>query len=180
MRHAGLRRRRILQGVSLCACCVALNASPVRAQTVPAPDSPSSTSTQQPAEHPAPHYENRLYLGMWTAHLREPVLTLRNNYAVGFTTHGYFAATFLNSYGNRAFTGGIQRTIVKTAPGTFGALLGFRLGFITGYDGRLMRIARDTPVLPLVQPFVRFDVKRLGVEVSYTFVVVSAGLSFRF
>jgi hypothetical protein len=117
---------------------------------------------------------------MWTMHLREPVVTLRNNWTVGFTTHGYFGATFVNSYGNRAFTGGLQRTIVSTAPRAIDASLGFRLGFITGYDGRLMRLARDTPVLPLVQPFARIDFQHVGVEVSYTFVVMSVGLSYRF
>ena len=48
------------------------------------------------------------------------------------------------------------------------------------YDGRLMRIARKTPVLPLVQPVVTVDVWHIGVEVSYTFVVLSTALSYRF
>jgi hypothetical protein len=43
-----------------------------------------------------------------------------------------------------------------------------------------MRIARDTPVLPLVQPFATIDVGRVGVEVSYTFVIVSVATSVRF
>jgi hypothetical protein len=116
---------------------------------------------------------------MWTMHLRQPVVTLQNNWTVGFTTHGYFGATFVNSYGKRAFTGGWQRTIVATAPAAVGASVGIRLGAITGYDGRLIRLARDTPVLPLVQPYARFDLTRFGIEVSYTWVVVSVGLSFR-
>ena len=69
---------------------------------------------------------------------------------------------------------------MSTAPRAIDASLGFRLGFITGYDGRLMRLARDTPVLPLVQPFARIDFQHVGVEVSYTFVVMSVGLSYRF
>ena len=51
---------------------------------------------------------------------------------------------------------------------------------MTGYDGRFMRFARQTPVLPLIQPFVTIDVQHVGFEVSYSFVVVSAALSYRF
>ena len=58
--------------------------------------------------------------------------------------------------------------------------LGVRLGLVSGYDGRFMRIARDTPVLPLVQPFATIDVGHLGVEISYTFVIVSIATSIRF
>jgi hypothetical protein len=178
MRRPGFGRSRIVQGVSDLALCILLTPIAARAQT--SPDAAPPAAQPQAEQRPTPHRENRLYLGMWTIHLREPVLTLRNNWAVGFTTHGYFGATFLNSYGNRAFAGGLQRTIVATAPDPIGAAFGFRLGFITGYDGRLMRLARETPVLPLVQPFVRIDVRRVGVEVSYTFVVVSIGMSYRF
>ena len=117
---------------------------------------------------------------MWTAHLREDVIALDNNWAVGMTWHGFFGATFLNSFGRRAFTGGIQRRIVGTGGHPIDASLGYRLGFVTGYDGRFMRFARKTPVLPLIQPFVTIDVRHVGFEVSYTFVVVSAAVSYRF
>ena len=117
---------------------------------------------------------------MWTAHLKHDALTLDNNWLVGVAARGYFGATFLNSFGRRGFTGGIQRTIAASDPRPFGASLGVRLGFITGYDGRLMRVARDTPVLPLIQPYATIDVQRIGIEVSYTLVVVSAAVSIGF
>lgn len=177
MPHAALRMTRILLGLGLWACCAVLAPSAARAQTHS--DSVSPAPAPPPDAEPTHRYEDRLYIGMWTMHLRQPVLTLQNNWTVGFTSHGYFAATFVNSYGKRAFTGGWQRTIVATAPRAVGASIGLRLGAITGYDGRLIRLARDTPVLPLVQPYARFDVTRFGIEVSYTWVVVSVGLSFR-
>jgi hypothetical protein len=108
------------------------------------------------------------------------VITLDNNWVVGLTWRGLFGATYLNSFGRRAFTGGIQRTILSAEPRPIGASLGFRLGFVTGYDGRFMRIARETPVLPLAQPFVSIDVQRVSFEISYTFVVVSVATSYRF
>jgi hypothetical protein len=176
MPHAAIRFARIILVVGLWPPCALLAPTPAHAQT--RADSADAAPLAPPVE-PKNDYENRLYLGMWTMHLHEPVLTLRNNWTVGFTTHGYFGATFVNSYGNRAFTGGIQRTIAATAPRAVTASFGIRLGAITGYDGRLMRLARDTPVLPLVQPYARIDVTRFGIEVSYTWVVVSVGLSYR-
>ena len=154
-----------------------LLASPlhVRAQDGPQSGAPL-TSPQKSDTRKAP----RLYLGMWTTHLQNDVIVLDNNQLVGFAVRGFFGATFLNSYGGRAFAGGLQRTLVGAEPRPVGASLGLRLGFITGYDERLMPLARKTPVLPLVQPFVTLDIYRVGVEVSYTFVVVSVATSFRF
>ena len=127
-----------------------------------------------------PPHPTRLYFGMWTMHLRHDVWALDNNWAIGLASHGFFGATFVNSFGHRAFTGGIQRTIVSTRPATFGASIGYRLGFVSGYDGRFIPLARKTPVLPLVQPFVSIDVTHVGVEVSYTFVVISVAASYKF
>lgn len=117
---------------------------------------------------------------MWTGHLKDDVLVLDNNHVIGLTAGGWFGATFHNSYGRRAFAGGLQRSLVSARRGWLETSLGYRLGAVTGYDGRLMRLARKTPVMPLVQPFVSFDVRRVGVEVSYTFVVVSGAVSYRF
>lgn len=122
----------------------------------------------------------RLYVGMWTTHLKNDAIVLDNNWVVGMSGRGLFGATFLNSFGRRAFAGGFQRTIVASDPRPVGASFGLRLGFITGYDGRLMRIARKTPVMPLIQPFATIDVHRIGFEVSYTFVVVSVATSYGF
>lgn len=123
---------------------------------------------------------SRLYVGMWTTHLNQDVVTLDANWAVGLAHRGYFGATFLNSFGKRAYAGGLQRTVLATDPRFLSASLGFRLGFITGYDGRLMAIARKTPVLPLIQPFGVLDVGPVGFDVSFTFVVASVALSYKF
>jgi hypothetical protein len=122
----------------------------------------------------------RLYVGMWTTHLKHDAVSLRNNWVAGLTYRGFFGGTFLNSYGRRAFTAGIQRTILAAEPHPFGASLGYRVGLVSGYDGRFMRIARETPVLPFVQPFVTLDVHRVGFEIQYTFVIVSVAASVRF
>jgi hypothetical protein len=168
---------------SVTLACVLLVPAAVQAQTSPPPettstaiaDSESQTRDTNPSRHPT-----RIYIGMWTMHLKHDVLTLDNNWVVGLTWRGYFGATFLNSFGRRAYTGGIQRTLFRTPPHLLGASLGYRLGFVTGYDGRFMDLARKTPILPLIQPFATVDVHHVGVEVSYTFVVVSVAVSYRF
>ena len=131
-------------------------------------------------EAPRHREATRLYFGMWTTHLKHDVVALDNNWVVGGSYRGVFGATFLNSFGRRAFTAGFQRTIIAAEPRPFGASLGLRVGLVSGYDGRFMRIARDTPVLPFIQPFVSLDVQHIGVEISYTFVVVSVVTSYRF
>ena len=136
-----------------------------------------SESGQEAPRHREP---TRLYFGMWTTHLKHDVIALDNNWVVGGTYRGVFGATFLNSFGRRAFTAGIQRTLIAAAPRPVGASFGFRVGLVSGYDGRFMRIARDTPVLPFIQPFVSLDVQHLSLEISYTFVVVSVATSYRF
>jgi hypothetical protein len=163
----------------LSACCAALLLLPAAAraqESIPAADS----VPQAPPEKGKSHYENRVYFGMWTLHLRDQVMALHNNWAVGLTTHGFFGATFLNSYNRRAYTGGLQRTLFATEPRPINASLGLRLGFVTGYDGRLMRLARKTPVLPLVQPFFMLEVEHVGFELQYTWVVMSVAVSYRF
>jgi hypothetical protein len=166
------------QAVPAVCLSVMLTPRPARAQdagTEP-PDAASSTDTRTSrARQPT-----RLYFGMWTLHLRDDAVALRNNWAIGVASHGLFGATFVNSFGRRAYSAGLQRTIVSTGPALVGASLGFRLGLVSGYDGRFMRLARDTPVLPLVQPFASIDIAHVGLEVSYTFVIVSVAMSYRF
>jgi hypothetical protein len=165
-------------GASWRACggvvCLLLAAAAPSAQVAGTTDAPLDRDEQEVRRH-----DRRLYVGMWTSHLKDEVLVIDSNWAVGVTARGYFGATFLNSFGRRGFAGGVQRTLAG-GPGGSGVSLGLRLGFITGYDGRLMPLARKAPVLPLVQPLVTLDVGRIGVEVSYTFVVVSAATSWRF
>jgi hypothetical protein len=143
---------------------------------------PAVVSAQSESDDKVPkrHEPTRIYFGMWTTHLNHEGVALDNNWVVGLTYRGFFGATFLNSFGRRAFTAGIQRTLVASAPRPIGASLGLRIGLVSGYDGRFMQIARDTPVLPFAQPFVTIDIHHVGVEVSYTFVVVSVAASYRF
>lgn len=124
--------------------------------------------------------DRRLYFGMWTFHFREMERGWENNGALGLAWSGIYGATFINSFGNRAYTAGVQGTFISTEAGPVNVGLGYRAGLITGYDERFIPLAGKTPVLPLVQPLLTVDGKRLGVELSYSGVIASAGLSVRF
>ena len=169
------RAQSIFRGLVVCLCLgtAAEGSAQDEQPAVPAAVEARSQSSRD-------GFPTRVYFAMWTTHLKYDVITLENNWTLGLSTRGYFAATFRNSFDRRAFAAGLQRTLVSTRDRPVDLSVGYRLGLISGYDGRFMRIARDTPVMPLIQPFVTLEAGRLGVEVSYTFVVVSAALSFRF
>jgi hypothetical protein len=151
----------------------AAHAAPVRAQSADA--SPASRPDDGPRTQPT-----RLYLGMWTKHLKDRDRPIDSNWLVGVSFRGIYGGTFRNSFGRRAYAAGLQRTFATASRGPFEGSLGFRVGLVSGYDGRFMRIARDVPVLPMAQVFVNLDYHRVGVEVSYTILVTSLAMSYRF
>lgn len=124
--------------------------------------------------------ETRVYLGMWSTHLNAKKPAIDPNWLVGVSHGKVFGATFINSFGRRAFAAGLQLPVVAGRAGWLGGALGARLGALTGYDERFWKIARDTPVLPLVQAFGQVDVGRLGIEADWTWVVASVTFSVRF
>lgn len=159
--------------------CALLASSAVAAQTVSTDDAAAALADAL-SKKDTKSEPSRIYFGMWTTHLKNKFVRLDNNWVAGVSHRGWFGATFLNSFDRRAFTGGIQRTVVSTAHRPVTAALGYRLGFVTGYDERFVSLARKTPVLPLAQPYFVLDVAHVGIEVQYTFIVVSTALSYRF
>jgi hypothetical protein len=128
------------------------------------------------AEEPA---DRRLYLGMWTIHFRDLDRGLDNNWLLAVSWGRIYGATFVNSFGKRAYSTGVQRTVARWNSRTVSLGLGYRAGLVTGYDERLFPLAGKTPVLPLLQPLINVDASRLGLELSYSGVIASAGLNVR-
>src|SRR5688572_12705379 len=95
--------------------CALLVPAGARAQTTPTAESPA-TPAEQHEQNSRPRHPTRLYFGMWTTHLKHDVITLENNWVVGLSWRGFFGGTFLNSFGRRAYTGGIQRTLLTAEP----------------------------------------------------------------
>lgn len=134
---------------------------------------PAPTSDVADAEDP------RLYLGMWTAHVRHISGGLDSNRLIGVSARGFYGATFVNSYGNRSLSAGIQRSLAESTRGSLAPSVGFRLGLVTGYDERLTGLAARTPVLPLVQVVGRVEHGRLGAELGYSGLALSLSLNGR-
>ena len=130
---------------------------------------------------PKPSSQTHLYFGLWTTHLNadRPHID-SNNVMVGLTRGPVFATTFVNSFGKRAYAAGFQHAVFSGSRGNYAASLGFRLGAISGYDERFLSFAKDTPVLPMFSVYTLIEEKHIGVEVSWTMVVASAALCFRF
>ena len=122
----------------------------------------------------------RIYVGMWTMHLKDLTRGLDNNWLLGVSWRGYYAGTFVNSYGGRAVTAGIQRTVARGADAQVVPSLGYRLGFVTGYDERFMGIASKTPVLPLAQVVGDVEMGPTGLELAWAGLIASLGPNIRF
>jgi hypothetical protein len=143
---------------------------------------PSAVGAQTTADEPAPRpRQTHLYFGLWSTHLNADRLHIdSNNVMVGITHGPVFATTFVNSFGKRAYAAGFQHAVLSGTRGNASASLGFRLGAISGYDERFLSFAKDTPVLPMFSVYSLFEEKHLGVEVSWTMVVASAAVCFKF
>jgi hypothetical protein len=139
--------------------------------TAPPPEETGTKRRREPT---------RIYVGMWTLHMKEPEDPVDNNWLVGVVYRGFFGGTFLNSFGKRAYTAGIQRSLVSLGEDRTRAWFGLRVGAVSGYDGRFMGVASKTPVLPIASAYIIVERDRLGIEMSYTFVVLSAAMTYRF
>jgi len=118
-----------------------------------------------------------LYLGMWTKHFH-PGIT--DNQLVAVNIHGYFVGTFLNSWHDRSYAAGVERSVHHGSMGEKGTFsLGYRLGAINGYDSRLIRGAGSTPVVPFLQIIGNASYKRVGVQASYCWLVFTGGFFVR-
>ncbi|MGH7471932.1 MAG: hypothetical protein ACRENP_28610 [Longimicrobiales bacterium] len=122
----------------------------------------------------------RVYVGMWSTHLRDLNRGLLGNSLIGLAYRGYYAATFINSFGDRAVAVGIQRSFSPGKPGWLTTALGYRVGLLTGYDERLFGIGHISPLIPFGQIVGNLDCRNLGVELAYAGVVATVTLSVTF
>lgn len=121
---------------------------------------------------------NSLYLGMWTYHFNDANREIYNNELVMLVYRSFFFGTLVNCYDDRTYIFGIQRYMFENhIASCVDSRWGYRAGFIYGYDERLMPIAGKLKLLPCAQLIYDLGWKHMGVEVSFTGVVVSVGLS---
>jgi hypothetical protein len=117
---------------------------------------------------------------MGTLHFRDFDRGVDNNWLLGMSWGRVYGATFINSFGKRAYSVGMQEFVARWSPGPTSVRLGYRAGLVTGYNERLFPLAGKTPVLPFLQPLVTVGASRLGVELSWAWVVASMALSVPF
>lgn len=120
-----------------------------------------------------------LYVALWTLHLRTLDRPIEDNRLVGLSWGRVFAGTLVNSFGDRSYLAGLQGTFARRESRLVTAAVGYRIGVMTGYDERLFALAGKSPVVPLIQPLVMLDVRRVGVELSWSGVVASGALRLR-
>jgi hypothetical protein len=140
----------------------------------PAAAEPADSASARPAAE-----RTRLYLGMWSAHVRDLGRGVDGNGLLGIAWRGYYAATFINSYGDRAVAAGIQRSFTAPRDGAFTKALGYRAGLVTGYDERFFGVGDKVPALPFAQLVGSVDYHNVGVELAYAGVVGSLVVNWR-
>lgn len=113
--------------------------------------------------------ETRLYLGMWSVHATKKERN-GNNQLIGFSYNSFAAGTFVNSYGNRGVTVGIQRIwLTGLLKHDLNYQLGYRFGLVSGYEGHNLtgiEATRNWPVIPYAQLIFDLSWKHLGIEFS--------------
>jgi hypothetical protein len=120
------------------------------------------------------------YFALRTMHLRNLDRPIEDNRLLGLSWGRVYIGTLVNSFGDRSYLAGLQGTFAQRNSRFVTAAVGYRVGLMTGYDERLFPLAGKSPVVPLIQPLVTVDARRVGVELSYSGVVASGGLRMRF
>lgn len=87
----------------------------------------------------------------------------------GIQASTWFAAGFINSYDRLSMIVGVERTWVEGRANSVGFGLGYRAGLITGYDERLLEIARHVPALPFGGLLAWVDLGRVAIDTFYVY-----------
>lgn len=124
---------------------------------------------------------NSLCFGMWSYHFYVDQSALYRNDLLLLVYNNFVLGTLINCYDDRCYLFGIQRDVLITHFGCdVNGRLGYRAGFVYGYDERLMPIAGTLKLLPCIQFLYDIHWKHIGIEFSATGLIVSVGLNYRF
>lgn len=92
----------------------------------------------------------------------------------------WFAATFVNSYDDRSFIVGLERYWFTGRASVMKFGLGYRAGLLTGYDERLMAVAKYTPVLPFGGLLGWVDIGPIAIDTFYVWRAMTVEAALRF
>lgn len=120
-----------------------------------------------------PSTHDRFIVGMSSFHIFYAGNGWANNQALGIVAKGLFGATYINTYQDRGWTAGFERSWLEGRKGPFTGMIGFRAGLMYGYGEDLGWLAEYVPVLPFAQPVLMGRLGPLTVDFTYTWVVLS-------
>lgn len=123
-------------------------------------------------------FRDKLYLGMWTLHFEPGDDQETNNELLGVAYKGHYGGTFINTHGDRVWSGGWQRTLFQKKYGDVEVEAGYRTGIMYGYKKYLQ--LGNSRFFPLFQTLLDIEYKNFGVELSWAGVVFTAGFYYCF
>ncbi len=96
--------------------------------------------------------------------------------------NSFFAGTFINSYNIRTYVAGVQRYWVEKHPSVNVTWqLGYRLGLMYGYQIKgSTHLINKPPIFPAFEVISDLTYKHIGLELSWTDVVITGSLYVRF
>jgi len=127
-----------------------------------------------------PSQQDRAIVFMTTIHAGHLDEGWSNDEALGVIWRGLYAGTFQTTHGPRGWSIGLERSWVDEKAGPFDMGLGFRTGWVYGYDQRLGWLAEEYPVLPFIQPLAYAAVGPLAIDAAWAWVVFSLSAAVRF
>lgn len=117
----------------------------------------------------------RMYTGLWALHFTRLHDGFSFHQGVGVNYRGITANTFVNTEGDRTWTLGLARSVVKVEGSDAAVSLGYRAGIVRGYDERLHELAGRWPAIPGAEVTVTFRVWRVGAQITWAGLVASLG-----
>ncbi|MGC1952945.1 MAG: hypothetical protein WA970_10320 [Gammaproteobacteria bacterium] len=121
--------------------------------------------------------QDNFYLGMWSHHfLKDNDQYETTNNLIGISYGGYYFGTFVNSYDDRTWSGGVQRDVYGSRWRRLNLESGYRAGLLYGYDTITLG---NTKLGPLFQVYADVSYRQFGLQFSWALEVVTAGFFVR-
>lgn len=121
--------------------------------------------------------QDNLYVGMWSHHFLEGNEEYQTqNDLLGISYGGYYFGTFITSFDDRAWSGGVQRDVYRNRWHRLNLDTGYRAGLLYGYEERTLG---NTELGPLFQVYADVSYRQFGLQFSWALEVVTAGFFVR-
>jgi len=121
---------------------------------------------------------SKLYLGMWSEHIvNDDDEYISNHRMLGLCYDGYFVGTFLTSHDDRGWAAGVQRDVYRDNWQEVTWEIGYRAGLVYGYEQLSIS---ETNIFPLLLLYGDVGYEKIGLQLTWTASVVTAGFYLKF